>query len=136
MPAAMVGCQATRVAQADALNGRAVAVRAKTRNLVLLEVDDAFLRWQEANERLEPLAKGLAKAESALKRALAEFEGRVANPDLTTTLQEVLAIRDRYVHLRLQLIQARYQRLLALADLERATAGGLCPGFDRPARTP
>jgi hypothetical protein len=42
----------------------------------------------------------------------------------------MLTTRLRASQIRLELNQARYQLLLALAALERVTAGGICPGFD------
>jgi outer membrane protein TolC len=141
MPGAMVGKRSTRVDQANELNGRAASVLEKTKNLIRLEVEDAFLRWREATERQEKLKGAEKEARQAARAATEEFLARPKDAKITTTFNDLLAVRERYLHIRLQLNQARYLQLLALADLERATAGGVCPGFDgaapaRPAHTP
>jgi outer membrane protein TolC len=130
MPGVMVGKRSTRVQQANDLNDRAASVLEKAKNLIRLEVEDAFLRWQEATERLERLAPAEKEMRQAAATATKEFLARPNEPKTLTTFNDLLAVRERYLHIRLQLNQARYLQLLALADLERMTSGGVCPGFE------
>ena len=46
------------------------------------------------------------------------------------TIPNLLAIGSQLTELRGQVNQVRYQLLVALAGLERATAGGYCPDFE------
>ena len=49
MPTLLVGSRADRVKRAQSLYARAGAVVEVTHNLIALEADDAFLRWEEAS---------------------------------------------------------------------------------------
>src|SRR5262249_9198202 len=48
MPARLAGSRSERVQHAQSYHERALAMVAATRNLVSLEAEDAFLRWEEA----------------------------------------------------------------------------------------
>lgn len=118
MPPFLVGRKCDRVQRAGDLNQRAIAVVEKTTNLVALEVDYYYLNWIEARKKSERLARALPQsrrvAESAEKRLT---QGKLSGRDYlegVTLPQKV----------RAQLNEALYLHALAVAALERATAGG------------
>jgi outer membrane protein TolC len=95
---------------------------------VALDAEAAFWRWREAATRVEQTRDAAAQGE-VMGRALDEaFQVAARRPPI----QEVLI--DRVVASQAQgaYVQALYQYALALAALERATAGGICPPFEQP----
>ena len=69
MPATLVGKRAGPGA-AGGGSGRAAAVVDKTRNLITLEVEDGYLKWEDAVLKLRALAQTHGvRAESRQKRA-------------------------------------------------------------------
>jgi outer membrane protein TolC len=128
MPTTLVGCRDDRVQRAESFNQRAAALTQKTRDLVALEAEDAFHRWQEAARKLERA------------RRAADTGNRLADTlrkDFTTgqrvRLEEVVNAQVLASQARSQANQFLYEEILALADLERATAGGFCAGLAGPA---
>jgi outer membrane protein TolC len=127
MPATLVGSRCDRVAQARAYNARAEAVANKTRNLIVLEAEQAYLRWEEASRKLPHHEKAAQEAETLANQIRKQFN------DGKGTLESTINARNLAGQLRAQANQTRYQMLLALAMLERVTAGGFCAGFEVPA---
>ncbi len=139
MPATLIGHRSARVEQARALHRRAEAVVDKARQLVTLEAEDAYLRWQEAAEQATRYREAARKAARAAESVRREF-----NPNLPAatrgtetrpTLDDLIEYRVRATQLHLLANQARYQEFLALVTLERVTAGGFAPCFE-PAAPP
>jgi outer membrane protein TolC len=128
MPGQFVGHKSARVEQAQALQSRAVAVADKTRHLITLEAVDAYLKWTESSRKAEEYQKAATLGEKAADEAREAF-----NPNDKMggkpTLQEIVELRVRATQITLRANQARFEALLALAALERITAGGVCPGF-------
>jgi outer membrane protein TolC len=124
MPTLLAGPRDGRVEHARDLHDRAIAVTDVTRNLIALEAEDAFLRWQEA-------ALGAAQARDG-----ADNGDELAN-DLTKDFTSRLKVRvEDVVNARVLAAQARqqyneylYRQILALADLERITAGAFSAGL-------
>jgi outer membrane protein TolC len=124
MPDTLNGSKENRVEHSRGLHARAESVVDLTRNLITLEAEDAFLRWQEA-------ALAVAQARDA-----AENGDQLAN-DLTKDFTSRLKVRvEDVVNARVLGAQARqqyneflYRQLLALADLERVTGGGFSAGL-------
>ncbi len=124
MPALLVGSRSERVKRAETLHERAEAAVAVTRNLIALEAEDAFLRWEEASQQV-PQAREAADA------------GDQAADDLTRDYTANLKVRaEDVINARVLGAQSRalynqylYNKILALADLERITAGGFCAGL-------
>jgi len=141
MPPTLPGRKGGRVEQAQALHERAAAGEAKVRNLLVLQVEDAFYRFESARRQVREYTLAVAKAEGVAKEVLARFyENRkiaLNDPEGLTkvfpTVQEALEIRTQFTQLQLALNEARFRVLVALADLERVTAGGVCPNFGSPA---
>lgn len=132
MPATLVGPRCLRVEQAQHLHQRALAVLAKTRGLVTLETEDAYLRWQEIQARVVAQQKAYATAGKALADLYLALEDETLDASKATISDALNYLLVRVV-LRAQKDRARLDLVLALAALERITAGGFCPAFDRSA---
>ncbi len=129
MPVLLAGSKADRVEQARAYSSRAEAVATKTRGLIALEAEQAYLRWLEANRKAQPAREAAAAADKLYKSLREKFDPRVAR----VTPDELINAGVLASQLRVQANQAAFQELIALVSLERATAGGFCAGFDTPA---
>jgi outer membrane protein TolC len=124
MPTVLVGRKDDRVRRARDLGARAAAVVEKTRNLIALELDDAYLNWREASRKLEALSTTRAKAAGVLKSTESRFEiGRITGADLILAKTLELQVLAEYN-------EALYHQALALAALERITAGGFRIGHE------
>jgi outer membrane protein TolC len=133
MPTLLVGSRSERVKRAQSLSARAQAEVEVTRNLITLEAEDAFLRWEEA----------VAEARQAREAAdtgdtLAADLNRDFTAHLKVKVDDVVNAQVLASQARSQYNEHRYRELLALADLERVTAGGFCAGLleaPAPAKT-
>jgi outer membrane protein TolC len=137
MPTLLAGPRSARVERARVLHERALAVVDKTHNLIALEAEDAYERWREATDRLGALGK-LPKQAAAPERA-ADVANRTLNRFRDNQVPAEEAIRAYLVAAQVQVEynQAHYQQALALAALERVTAGGFSAGFfPRPCPAP
>jgi outer membrane protein TolC len=138
MPSMLVGSRRARMGQASDYLARAEAVVEKTRNLITLEAEDAFFRWKEAKVKSEHLKKAADDAEafSAFMRKkfrdAVESGFKVADPTReppATRVEEVLIAGATAIHMRVDANRAFFDYLLAVANLERVTAGGFCVEF-------
>ncbi len=121
MPANVAGSRESRMEQVRAYGARAESVVEKTRRLITLEAEDAFENWLEAERQVE------ANREAArLSKLLAErTRTNVANIKKEDILQtDVLAGQAQAAY-----NEALYHQILALANLERITAGGFNAGI-------
>jgi outer membrane protein TolC len=133
MPVTINGRQCDRVAIASSYAERSHAVVEKTRNLVRLEVEQAVLRYQEARAKLRDLKKGIGNAE----KATAGMRDLLEKPERPRiSLESLLGTGLVSSQLRTGANEARYQMLLALVALERATGGAFCAGLDRAPEVP
>ena len=107
------------------VSARATAVVEKTRNLIALEAEDVYLRWQEALRQVTQSRETTEAAARLAKNTREDFRGdqRVKIEDVLTN--EVLASQARSTY-----NEARFHLAIALAALERVTAGGFCPVYD------
>jgi hypothetical protein len=118
MPTLLVGSRNDRVKRAQSFNARAQAVAESTRNLIALEAEDAYLRWEQASLQVTEA------------REAADTGDTVAN-DLNKDFTAGLRVKvDDVINARVLASQARsqyndylYHQILALADLERITGG-------------
>ena len=96
----------------------------KTRNLITLEVEDAFLKWQEASDKLELLAKSPQLAETIANNLQSRFAemGQVPAEDVVRGYLVASQAKATYN-------EALYLHALGLAALERVTAGGFDAGL-------
>jgi outer membrane protein TolC len=116
IPATLAGRRADRVARARALVDRSVAVVDKATNLVSLDVEAQYLKWQQAMEEVRDL--------SEVEKTAEELPGKVQqlqNKDLTSAA--IIQANITSIMVRTQLNDAMHTHALALAGLERATAG-------------
>jgi len=128
MPGTINGRQPDRVEQARAYAERARQVVEKTRNLVRLEVEQAYYRCLEASRKLEKFAQGAKLSDSAIKGI------RESIKDFTEVRSRVDALLNTALigsQLQIGQNEARYQLLIALAGLERATGGAFCAGLEK-----
>jgi outer membrane protein TolC len=123
MPTQLAGRRPDRVERARDLAGRAGAVVEKTRNLIVLETEDTFLKWQDAYRRVQTLEQAPARAIAMAKAVRARFDDNKAN------VEEYLRAETLRDQVEAQLNEAMYLHALAVAALERVTAGGLVPGY-------
>jgi hypothetical protein len=125
MPVTLVGHKADRVRRAEDFHAKAVAVADKTQQLIALEAAEAFLKWKEAYKKIEILGETPKTTAKLLKNAAAKFEldPKTAENYLNTQLlnAQVYAMYN----------EALYHHALALAALERITAGGFVPSYRR-----
>jgi outer membrane protein TolC len=128
MPTTLVGYRTERVKRAEAFHDRAVAVVAKTRDLIALQVEDAFRRWQEA-------AGEAARAREAATTGARLSDG-LRRDYITGQNVKVEELINAYVlesQAQSQYNEFLFNEIVALADLERVTAGGFCAGLAGPA---
>ncbi|HLJ96787.1 MAG TPA: TolC family protein [Gemmataceae bacterium] len=124
MPPNLAGTRSSRIEHARDLSARAAAVVDKTRNLIALEAEDMYYKWEEATRKV-PQSDTAEQAGNRLARNTREdFRAaqRVKIEDILTN--EALAAQAAAAH-----NEALYQLVVALADLQRVTAGGFNPGF-------
>lgn len=126
MPVTINGGKHDRVAQAEAYAGRAGTVLDRTKALIALETDQAFLRWVEATKRLAGYRAAVRAAQqrAELTRELYEKDG---TPPVMRQVLENGAVASQ---MRAEANRARYEALVALLQLERVTAGGFCAKID------
>jgi outer membrane protein TolC len=129
MPTTLAGSKHARMEQAGHYHDRAVAVADKTRQLIALEAEDAFLRWQEKSAKARKLRKAVVESQKFSDRLRAKFDTKqISYP----TLNDVLHAGVITTRLDIEALEAQFQSLVALAVLERVTAGGFCVDFDAP----
>jgi hypothetical protein len=118
MPPMLAGRKHDRVARAADFAARAAAVVDKTHSLVSLDVEAQYLKWLEAAEDIEDLSEVVELATG--------LPGKVLALDLLDfTANAVIQANIGSVMVRSQLNEARHMHALALAGLERATAGAV-----------
>jgi outer membrane protein TolC len=124
MPTLLAGHRRDRAARASALYSRSTAVTDKTRNLIALDAEDAYYKWEEYAVRVNVTKEAAEKARTLADDTRKDFgAGQKVKPEDVLT-NEVLAAQARA-----QYNEARYQLILALAGLERATGGGFKAGL-------
>ncbi|HZY89536.1 MAG TPA: TolC family protein [Gemmataceae bacterium] len=132
MPTLLVGARADRVQTARSFHARAGSMVEATRNLISLEAEDAFLRWEEASLQTPPAREAADAADR-----LAEDLNKDMAAGLRVRPDEVVTARVLAAQARAQYNEVLYHAVLALADLERITAGGFCARLtEAPASRP
>lgn len=126
MPVNMAGHKRDRMQRARDFNDRAGAVVEKTENLIALEVEAAYLKWKESAGRAKSLFGSIKLAQKVADNTRGRFDnGNVSGEELirATTLED---------QVRVNYNDALYNHALAIAALERVTAGG----FQFPQKQP
>lgn len=116
MPPMLVGRMRDRAQRASDFNQRAIAVVEKTTNLVALDVEAQYLKWQEAVEEIRELMEILPIAQ-----ALPDKVHKLQPKEFTGSA--LIQANVTSVMVRTQLNDALHMHALALVGLERATAG-------------
>jgi outer membrane protein TolC len=123
MPTTLVGRRADRVARAQEFSNRAGAVIEKTHNLIALETEDAFYKWKAAAAQVTTLRASAAKSTKLADLITRDFDnGKVSGEDY-------LRARTLEDQTQSQYNEALFHYTLALAALERVTAGGFVPSY-------
>lgn len=141
MPPYLTGGKPTRINRAAALSDRANAVAAKAHGLVALEAEDAFARYQQAREQVKETAALARPADENLAVPPEELRNRLLKTSRTQfgtstpkdALQQSLLVEVLVAQARAAANEALFLQVIALANLERVTAGGICAGFPTPA---
>jgi outer membrane protein TolC len=134
MPVYLVGRRNDRVARAADFNDRAIAVVDKTQNLIALEAAATYLKWLEAAQNVTNLSKTPEMAQEVVKDVQNRFNDGKASGE------EYLRARTLEDQAKALYNDALFQHALALAALERVTAGGflipsapgVAPGAAKP----
>jgi outer membrane protein TolC len=126
MPTILPGCRQDRVEQARSYSARSAAVADKTRGLITLEAEQAYYRWLEAAQKAPRMHQAADEASKVFRSLRERFDPRIQRIRLDELINAGVVANQ----LRLQENQANYQLLLALAALERVTAGGFCAGLE------
>ena len=136
MPTTLVGSREDRQTQARDYLQRAKAVDGKTRQLIALTVEDAYLRWREKLAAAEKLEKAYqehwqfsSKLRSEIKYPIDMEKQRQPTPPYPN-MDDLLHANVLTTRLLLEWKDAEYQALSALAALEYATGGGFAVDFD------
>jgi outer membrane protein TolC len=124
MPPELAGSRAVRMELARAYSARAAAVVDKTRNLIGLEADDTFRRWEEATRKLAQTRDAVAKGTKLAENMRRDYQAQQKVKAEDVVNAEVLAAQAEA-----QFNETLYQQILALAALERVTAGGFSAGL-------
>jgi outer membrane protein TolC len=118
MPARLAGSRPDRVRDAETYYERALAMVAATRNLVSLEADDAFLRWEEYAMQAKAASEAADTGDT-----LARDLNKDYTAGLKVKVEEVINAWVLASQARATYNEALSKELIALADLERITAG-------------
>jgi outer membrane protein TolC len=131
MPVTINGSKRDRVSIAEAYAGRAETVVARTKLLIGLETDQAFLRWVEASKKLAHYREALQAAQERAEASKMVLKLKAPGGGLLgMPIHRVIDNGALASQMRAEVNKARYELLLALAQLERVTAGGFCARLD------
>jgi outer membrane protein TolC len=122
MPTQLVGSKYDRVCRAMAFAQRAEAVYEKAHNLIVVEAETAYLDYVFASEKLT-----IAKQQFEISKEIQE-QAR-ASADITKAKDQLVQAEVVAAKTQSDYVEAVYQYLLALAAIERVTAGGIQPKF-------
>jgi len=125
MPSTLVGKKVDRVARAQSFADRGAAVEESTRNLIRLEVRNAFQLLLETRNRYEELKK----VEPELNKIINEL---LENPIKFMTPEDAQTF-ERAGRMLGSFNQAKFAGVDNLADLERITSGVFSVGLTCPA---
>ena len=122
MPVQLVGSKYDRVDRAMFYSQKAEAVYEKVRGLIILEAQDAYFQFANANLKLIYAKKQLDLANDAQQRIVENAESTKEKDQVVQGYITTSTVKSDYVKAVLEHIQA-------LAALERITAGGIQPAF-------
>ena len=118
VPPMLFGKRDSRVARAQDIHDRTAFVVEKAENLVMLEVEVYYLKWKQASGQIKTLEGSLKLASKVAETQAQRFTQQVIGGEEYVRAQ---ALRDQT---QAEYNDALYQHALALAGLQRSTAGG------------
>lgn len=121
MPVTLSGKRADRVHTAALYQDRAATVLDKTRHLVQLQTEQAYLRYRAAKAEVAHFERAAERATHAQRYTVGHF---FRSSQDVATLTQVFATGQLASDSRAAAYQARYQMLLALIELEHHTGAG------------
>jgi hypothetical protein len=122
MPDKIVGKVHTRTAIAGQYAERAEAAAQQARSLVGLEAEIGYARYVEASKKVDVFKFAAAQSKEMIERQREAAGGNLTKEGILTTEVSVAQTFANYN-------QALYDQLVALANLERITAGGVRVNF-------
>ncbi len=117
-PTLFVGPREIRVQRAAEVAARSTAATEKARNLVTLEAEDTYYRWEETVQKIAKFTQAAKDAEELAKRASSALDSGVIQ-----SYRDVLEILVLGAQIRANLNEALYNHAVALTELERVTGG-------------
>jgi hypothetical protein len=127
MPNVLVGPRAGRVETAQDLSVQAAAVAEKTRNLIILEAEEAYFGWEEWSRKVAFLGEAEKVGERLGRELHEEFRGPIKRVVETALPESLLAAQARTDY-----NEALFRHAIALAALERVSGGAFCAGLIAP----
>ncbi|MEZ6140880.1 MAG: TolC family protein [Zavarzinella sp.] len=122
MPDRLIGSRETRTNTAKFYADRAQAVADQAKNLIILETDVAFTRWEDANKKVALFKDASKAAKEMISRQREAAGGTLTKEDLLTN--EIAATKAFASY-----NEALFEQIIALANLERVTSGGVSINF-------
>jgi outer membrane protein TolC len=123
MPPQVVGNKNDRVTRVLAYSHRADAVYDKARNLMILEAENTFLKFEDASRQMAATKDAFAAAKDLMERTREGFDNPKAPKD------QLLLGYAQAAEAQAAYVESVNNYILALAALERVTAGGVKPAF-------
>lgn len=127
MPSVLVGPRTNRVETAQDLSVQAAAVAEKTRNLIVLEAEEAYYGWEEWSHKVVFLGEAEKIGESLGRKLHEEFHGPLKRVIEGALPESLLAAQARTDY-----NEALFRQAIAFAALERVTGGAFCAGLATP----
>jgi outer membrane protein TolC len=125
MPTFLTGNKRDRQARAEDFSARAAAVVDKTRGLITLEAEDAYLKWQQNTNNAARAREAADRGDKLADRIEEDFKALGEAVDYKEVLEAVVLASQA----RAQYNEAKFKVIVALAALERITGGGFHAGL-------
>ncbi len=122
MPTQLVGSKYDRVERAMGYSKKAEAVFESAQGLITLEAENAFFEYELANEKLILATEQRDYAEDLQNRIRENQENTKAKDQIVQAEITIAKVQSDYN-------EAVFEHILALAALERITAGGIRPAL-------
>jgi outer membrane protein TolC len=127
MPTILAGSRAARVESAREFAEQAEAVAQKTRNLIILESEEAYFGWEEWSKKVVLYREAKAVGLRLTGRLRDEFRGSIKRVIEGVLPESLLAAQARTDY-----NEALFRQAIALAALERVTGGVFCARLAAP----
>jgi outer membrane protein TolC len=125
MPGNFAGKKRDRQDRAENLSARAGSMVEKTRGLIALEAQDAFLKWEQNTKNASRAHEAADKGDKLAERIREDFKALGEAVDYKEVLEAVVLASQA----RAQYNEAKFKAIVALAALERITGGGFQAGL-------